>query len=621
MFDTAGSRLNFPVVAGVEETFRVSFWVGESGVNVLGATFQAACYMAHGENRGELVAVLPVEHDSAENKVLLTVPELEHGHYDWELRATDSEGKESRLLYGTLSVLNAAEVTRLVDEAEESSLRELTIQIGAGYAAPLVLRWQACSAAAGLAGAAADAAARAEAAVKRLEDVEVAVQEFRVFVANWHDSVRSVLVMNPVTGTIWVGGYDTGQPYRGEDGKAPRVNAYGNWETYDGQQWTDTGVRAYGKDGLDGDKVRRILVGSEAELPAEAEYGNVYYTPKADGGYNMWAWVEGVGWLNCGTDAYGYAEKDYMGMIKLATDLPVNDGAPVGLNANKEAMVPGMTTSVAGSAKLSTSTEMSVARKDGVIGQTASGQLMARRARPGQAGVIEPSRTDGLARVLAVGIVPDGTTVDGVDRSGQLGCTRAQADTYGMVKVAFVSTDEACNDVEWNVPIGIRDDMQEAVQGTTDTWYRGANGMLYVPLTVGGALHWVSSGERSKDGRLYSTGGALDLIVSAQFATAGGLQLNPATNDLLAGVYLAESSADERPAAVLPASLSISKKEADERYKTVEAAKSDHDALSGRIDGCVKKTESWNGEVYLTLSEYQALKVRDPKIAYNILED
>ena len=35
----------------------------------------------------------------------------------------------------------------------------------------------------------------------------------------------------------------------------------------------------------------------------------------------------------------------------------------------------------------------------------------------------------------------------------------------------------------------------------------------------------------------------------------------------------------------------------------------------------MKKTESWNGEVYLTLSEYQALKVRDPKIAYNILED
>ena len=171
------------------------------------------------------------------------------------------------------------------------------------------------------------------------------------------------------------------------------------------------------------------------------------------------------------------------------------------------------------------------------------------------------------------------------------------------------------------MPVGIRDDMTETVEGTTDSWYRGANGMLFVPLTVGGALHWVSTGQKNKDGRLYSTGGALDLIASAQFATAGGLQLNPATNNLLAGVYLAESSADERPAAVLPASISISKKEADERYKTVEAAKSDHDALSGRIDGCVKKTESWNGEVYLTLSEYQALKVRDPKIAYNILED
>ncbi len=621
MFDTVGSRLNFPVVAGVEETFRVSFFVGGDGLSVLGATFEAGVYVAHGDERGELVEALPVEHDARENAVLLTVPELAEGHYLWELRATDAVGKACRLLYGTLTALSSADVVQLADAAEESELRELVVQVAGGYGAPLMLRWQSCSVAASLAESAARAAERAEAAVKRLEDVEAAVQEFRVFVANWHDSVRSVLVMNPVTGTIWVGGYDTGQPYRGEDGKAPRVNAYGNWETYDGQQWNDIGVRAFGKDGVDGDSMRHIMLDSEEDLPTSAERGVVYITPKPDGGYNMWIWVENLGWLNSRTDSYGYATANTIGMVKLATDYPVTDGAPVGFNAQKQAMVPSMTTSVAGSAKVSTSSEMSVARKDGIIGKNANGQLMARRARPGQAGVMEPSRTDGLARVLAVGIVPDGTMVDGIDRSGQTGCTRAQADTYGMVKVAFVSTNEACNDIEWNVPVGIRDDMTEPVEGTTDLWYRGANGMLFVPLTVGGALHWVSTGQRNKDGRLYSTGGALDLIVSAQFATAGGLQLNPATNDLLAGVYLAESSADERPAAVLPASLSLSRKDAAETYKTAAAAKSDHDALSGRIDGCVKKTESWNGEVYLTLSEYQALKVRDPKIAYNILED
>lgn len=621
MFDTVGSRLNFPVVAGVEETFRVSFFVGGDGLSVLGATFEAGVYVAHGDERGELVEALPVEHDARENAVLLTVPELAEGHYLWELRATDAVGKACRLLYGTLTALSCADVVQLADAAEESELRELVVQVAGGYGAPLMLRWQSCSVAASLAESAARAAERAEAAVKRLEDVEAAVQEFRVFVANWHDGVRSVLVMNPVTGTIWVGGYDTGQPYRGVDGKAPRVNAYGNWETYDGQQWNDIGVRAFGKDGVDGDSMRHIMLDSEEDLPTSAERGVVYITPKPDGGYNMWIWVENLGWLNSRTDSYGYATANTIGMVKLATDYPVTDGAPVGFNAQKQAMVPSMTTSVAGSAKVSTSSEMSVARKDGIIGKNADGQLMARRARPGQAGVMEPSRTDGQARVLAVGIVPDGTIVDGIDRSGQTGCTRAQADTYGMVKVAFVSTNEACNDIEWNVPVGIRDDMTETVEGTTDSWYRGANGMLFVPLKVGGALHWVSTGQRNKDGRVYSTGGALDLIVSAQFATAGGLQLNPATNDLLAGVYLAESSADERPAAVLPASLSISRKEADERYKTAESARRDHDALSGRINGCVMKTESWNGEVYLTLSEYQALKVRDPKIAYNILED
>ena len=92
--------MSFPVVAGVAETFRASFWMGSTvGMSVLGATFQAACYVAHGDERGELVAVLPVEHDgSRENAVLVTVPELEHGHYHWELRATDPEGRESRLL-------------------------------------------------------------------------------------------------------------------------------------------------------------------------------------------------------------------------------------------------------------------------------------------------------------------------------------------------------------------------------------------------------------------------------------------------------------------------------------------------------------------------------------------
>ena len=56
-------------------------------------------------------------------------------------------------------------------------------------------------------------------------------------------------------------------------------------------------------------------------------------------------------------------------------------------------------------------------------------------------------------------------------------------------------------------------------------------------------------------------------------------------------------------------------------YKTVVAAKSDHDALSGKIEGCVKKTATVDEICQMTLSEYQALKVRNPKCIYLLTED
>ena len=96
--------MSFPVVAGVAETFRASFWMGSTvGMSVLGATFQAACYVAHGDERGELVAVLPVEHDgSRENAVLV------------RYFKGDVTGKDIRITIGTpdenrrvLELLNA----------------------------------------------------------------------------------------------------------------------------------------------------------------------------------------------------------------------------------------------------------------------------------------------------------------------------------------------------------------------------------------------------------------------------------------------------------------------------------------------------------------------------------
>ncbi len=308
MFDTAGSRLNFPVVAGVEETFRVSFFVGGNGMSVTGATFQAGCYVAHGEERGELVVELPVEHDSKENAVRLSVPELDEGHYWWELRATDAAGKEARLLYGTLSALTSAEVARLGEEADASELRELSVEIGGGYAKPLMLRWQACSVAGGLAADAARCAERAEEAAGRAEaaqdDVLGKLAAAQAFMESFNRALFEAVRV--VDGYLWVGGVNTGHFLKGNDGVTPHIGSDGFWYvgalrlgdrpafgqdgitphiTPDGfwafGDWVSA-VRAAGRDGLDGSAVRRILVGSYEEIPQEGELchgGVLFYVP------------------------------------------------------------------------------------------------------------------------------------------------------------------------------------------------------------------------------------------------------------------------------------------------------------------------------------------------------
>lgn len=830
MFDTAGSRLNFPVVAGVEETFRVSFWVGESGVNVLGATFQAACYMAHGENRGELVAVLPVEHDSAENKVLLTVPELEHGHYDWELRATDSEGKESRLLYGTLTALTAAEVTRLVDEAEESSLRELTIQIGAGYAAPLVLRWQACSVAASLAADAARAAERAEAAADRAEVAEENVLGKLSAAQAFMESFNKALfeAIRVVDNYLWVGGVNTGHYLRGQDGITPHIGTDGYW--YVGTQrlgdrpafgkdgitphitadgfWAfgemKTTVRAEGRDGLDGTAVRRILVGSYEEIPQSGETCNggfLYYVPAGVeraqrqvaslptdavvsnynltgplvfsesrtwtrrggrlmrfglmGGSNMsggepseellyvhlyyelagvWYYagrsveavaqaVNAVSWWDfeelevvprgcrvkvvlsqveaepteeqmeavriqvaavattegskageanfcawaywgfeteelTAYDVYAWCESDgagswvrvdlnydiatsrLYGLTKLGMDQVVRDGAPVGVNAAGQMSVPLADPALPGSVMPAT------ADADAEAGKTfvRDGRMWVRMANLDLPGVGKTSYTR---------VVPENTNSIGLTEDRKFAVPRAEAFQWGVSKVG--SSVPQSNGMPWIIPVAMAD------TGVRNEYGQDITGQLMNNVLVGGALRtgtkemWLSWAPSGVNITILPDGsnavGFMAHPMQFKQSATYGLELLVATTGTLGGVTICETIGSgsglvptvdavlEYLALHYCTKLQVYTKEEtysksqvdsiDEKnrqdaagtYKTAAAAKSDHDALSGRIDGCVKKTESWNGEVYLTLSEYQALKVRDPKIAYNILED
>ena len=834
MFDTAGSRLNFPVVAGVEETFRVSFWVGESGVNVLGATFQAACYMAHGESRGELVAVLPVEHDSAENKVLLTVPELEHGHYDWELRATDPEGKESRLLYGMLSVLNAADMEYVVKLAEESELRELTVQIADGHARPLILRWQSCAAAGSMVVDAARHAAEAKsaadiaerAAASALDSKTVALDELaaaRAFMASFNEALRNSIQI--VNNYLYIGGQATGHYLKGEPGVTPHIGLDGFW--YEGNTklsdrpafgadgitphitpdgfWAfgdyKSNTRAEGRDGLNGLAVRRIPVERYEDIPqsgetcnggflyyvpagvertvrqvvsvsaaespsnytltgpmvfsdarawtrrggrlmrfglmagsnthggepsAEQLYAHLYYEsagewvyagrstgttpqvvnevswwdftelevvpngcrvklvlsqvaaePTADqvetvriqvaavaategsnvGGaaycawaywqyetdqmtnWDTYAWLESKGWVRVDIN-YDIATSEVYGLNKLGTDSVVRDGAPVGVNAAGQMAVPIADPALAGAVLPSS------VNNESRGGRTHVGEdkkLYVDFSTPSTPGVGKTSYTVEVENTATVGMTAD----------DKYAVPPAAAFQWGAVKVG--SSVPQSMGMPWIIPVGA------AAADVTNEYGQNIRGQLMNNVLVNGALRtgtkemWISWAPSGVNITILPDGSnAVGLMAHPmQFKQSAtyGLELLVATTGTLGGVTICEtigSGSGLVPTVgafleylglnyytklqVYTKEETYSKSQVDTidkknrqdaagTYKTAAAAKSDHDALSSRIDGCVKKTESWNGEVYLTLSEYQALKVRDPKIAYNILED
>ena len=824
MFDTAGSRMSFPVVAGVAETFRASFWMGSTvGMSVLGATFQAACYVAHGDERGELVAVLPVEHDgSRENAVLVTVPELEHGHYHWELRATDSEGRESRLLYGTLSALNAADAEYVVRLAEESELRELSVQMAEGHAGPLMLRWQSCAAASSLVVDAAKHAAEAHEAAKEARDsAQVAgeseaatlsaLEAAQAFMASFNEALYNAIRIDS-NSVLWVGGYCTGHVLKGEPGVTPHIGLDGFW--YEGNQrlgdrpafgkdgitphitpdgfWAfgdfKSNTRAEGRDGLDGSAVRMILVDSYEEIPQSGEtcnggfrylvknvgwsvvgdpdvtgsgeweaweipahvlpsefthlrvpgvlndnsvpvylmvrtsdgqvlgvsrnavtwavgdvvtwefsepvrvpnnktvqiflrkspegvsgsvpfeevllkslsgvgacrtrYRGVWYAERApyfrafgDGGaesYDHYAWVEHdgeAGWVRVDRNNEIATSRVY-GVMKYATDMTVDGGAPVGQNAAGQASVPLADPAMPGAVLPSSANNESEGGRTHVGGDK---KLYVDFSTPSTPGVGKTSYTVEVENTASVGMTSD----------NKYAVPPAAAFQWGAVKIG--SSVPQSMGMPWIIPVGA------AAAGVMNEYGQNIRGQLMNNVLVNGALRtatketWISWAPNGVNLTILPDGSnAVGIMAHPdQFTQSAvyGLELLVATTSTLGGVTICEtigsgsglvptvdavlkylalhyytkplvySKEETYSKSQVDAIDRINRQDAAATYKTVVAAKSDHDALSGRIEGCVKKTATVDEICQMTLSEYQALKVRNPKCIYLLTED
>ena len=379
-------------------------------------------------------------------------------------------------------------------------------------------------------------------------------------------------------------------------------------------------------------------------------YANVWYgerTPYllawgagASEFYDVYAWVEraeAAGWVRVDRTNELATARVY-GLMKYGTDMTVVGGAPVGQNADGQACVPLADPAMPGSVMPAT------ADGDAEAGQTfvRDGRMWVRMANLNLPGVGKTSYTREVENTGSVGMTSD----------GKFAVPPAAAFQWGAVKVG-TSVPQSMG-MPWIIPVGA------AAEGVMNEYGQHIRGQLMNNVLVGGALRtavketWTSWAPGGIDTSILPDGSnAVGVMTSKSFSqnSAEGLVLNAATGSLLGGVtvcstigsgsglvptvsavvsylqeyYYTKSQVYNREETYTKSQVdAIDKKnrqDAAETYKTVTAANSEHNALANAIDGCVKKTESWNGEVYLTLSEYQAMKVRDPKIAYNILED
>lgn len=329
MFDFTGVRFCFSVAAGVEERLRLRFRCGEGAFDVGDATWRVSL---------RSVDSLPVEgmevsHGAAVGELLLYVPPLEAGRYEYEVVASSPSGDVDRVFYGALTVLSSQQVAGVMQQALSAPCREMEVLVPVVAGAPLRLAWRGSSLAAAMVGEVQAAAKEAQAGMDgMLEEAQAAagraevaaevagqavgkLERVEAVLAVLDGSLRDIIEFNPDTGTVWMGDYDTGASYVGEPGKSPYLSDALTWMVFRDGAWVDTQVRAKGKDalppvisttgtwllwdmdaesysdsgvvavgrdGVDGQAVRRIVVPSVADIPASGETctgGYYYYVP------------------------------------------------------------------------------------------------------------------------------------------------------------------------------------------------------------------------------------------------------------------------------------------------------------------------------------------------------
>lgn len=357
--DNTGTRFDFTVTADNAEMLEWEFsrMSGEA-FDVSDATFEAVVRDAAGQ---PVTAAVLVQHGAAKGALSVSVAALSAAVYAYEVWSLSAEGVRSRVLYGCLTAVSSSAAQLMITEASKRPFRVLRVMVPDDVGSPLLLAWRASSVASAMAAEAgrhAEAAKRSEEAAglaaeragksaeeaaasvvgakesaqkvvdegsKKMEEtlgrVSEKVTALNAVLAVWDGKIQTAIVLNPETGTLWIGGVDTGCKYQGEPGKAPYISEGGTWVVWSDllDSWLDTGYpargddgfspyinslgnwvtmnpltgkpedsgcAAEGRDGRDGTAVRRVIVEREEALPQDDELlcnGGVYcYVPLHD---------------------------------------------------------------------------------------------------------------------------------------------------------------------------------------------------------------------------------------------------------------------------------------------------------------------------------------------------
>lgn len=289
-------------------------------------------------------------------------PALAGGQYVFAVDMSGGDGGATRLIDGYVTW---GEPKAVIEETEETDKRCLLVYVD-GERRKAVWTWS--KEAQRMYEAAKNEAEKAEMSAQRAEkaadsvtgDVQVQLlAEITAALKDFESKAGKVIQANKVTNTWWIAGVDTGVQLTGDKGDmgfSPYISALGNWIAWDeqSQKAVDTHIRAQGRDGIDGEAVRRVLVDSLPDLPESVQeamkHRGIFYMLQTDSGYEVYALLEtanGVfAWVNIG-DSNTFATHVLYGIVKLGTSAIVR-GAPVGVNANGGLEVAEATTVTAG---------------------------------------------------------------------------------------------------------------------------------------------------------------------------------------------------------------------------------------------------------------------------------